>query len=79
MQSKLGSNLLAIYTDASSIKNGTGIGVGLAAFNYANNAKETFFQTHNIGKNQIVYNGELEGIALGFKHATTVAKPTQEI
>ncbi|KAF1925744.1 uncharacterized protein M421DRAFT_423578 [Didymella exigua CBS 183.55] len=29
MHERLGDNLLAIYTDASSIKKGTGIGIGI--------------------------------------------------
>jgi hypothetical protein len=72
-------SLLAIYSDASSVQEDTGIGVGLAAFDYAQQAREVFSQTLNIGEGQIVYNGELEGITLAFEYAATVAVPSQEI
>ena len=79
MESRLGDNLLAIYSDASALKDGTGIGVGLAAYDYAQDAKEVFTQILNIGENQIVYNGELKGLALSFEYAAKVATPLQEI
>jgi hypothetical protein len=44
------------------MEGGTGIGVGLVAFDYAQNAREVFSRTLNVGKGQIVYNGELQGI-----------------
>jgi hypothetical protein len=75
----LGDSLLAVYSDASSVQDGTGIGVGVVAFDYSQQAREVFSQTLNIGEGQIVYNGELEGIALAFKYAATVALSSQEI
>jgi alpha-mannosidase len=79
MESRLGDNLLAIYSDASALRDGTGIGVGLVAYDYAQDAQEVFSQILNIGENQIVYNGELEGLALAFEYAAKVATPLQEI
>jgi ribonuclease HI len=79
MESRLGGNLLAIYSDASALKDGTGIGVGLVAYDYAQDAQAVFSQIVNIGENQLVYNGELEGLALAFEYAAKVAAPLQEI
>jgi hypothetical protein len=62
MSSRLGDNLLTIYSDASSIIGGAGIGIGLAAFDYTQNARKVFSKTINIGKGQIVYNSKLRGI-----------------
>jgi ribonuclease HI len=61
------------------VEGGTGIEVGLAAFDYAQSAREVFSRTLNIGKGQIVYNGELEGITQAFEYAGRVALPLQEI
>lgn len=79
MHSRLGDSLLAIYSDASSTKEGTGIGVGLAAFDYSQQGREVYSHFSIIGEGQIVYNGKLEGIAKGFEYAATVATPGQEI
>jgi len=79
MQAKMGSSLLAIYGDASSIPGGTGIGVGIIAHDYRNQGQEVYQETVNIGKGQIVYNGELEAIARGFEYAATVASEYEDI
>jgi ribonuclease HI len=79
MSTRMGDSLLAIYSDASSVQDGTGIGVGVVAFDYSQQAREVFSQTLNIGEGQIVYNGELEGITLAFEYAATVALSFQEI
>ena len=79
MHTRLGSNLLAIYGDASSIPNGTGIGVGVVAYDYTNQGQEVHQEKINIGKSQIVYNGELEAIACGFEYAATVAANYKDI
>jgi hypothetical protein len=47
--------------------------LGLAAFDYAQGAREVFSKTLNIGKGQIVYNCELEGINQAFEYAVRVA------
>jgi ribonuclease HI len=77
--SRLGDNLLAIYSDVSTLKNETGIGAGLVAYDYTQEAKEVFTQILNISKNQIVYNRELKGLALAFEYAAKVATPLQDI
>ncbi|KAF7564239.1 uncharacterized protein PtrM4_153550 [Pyrenophora tritici-repentis] len=46
---------------------------------YSSTHEETFSQKTNIGCSQLVYNGELEGIAQAFEHAATVAQEGQEI
>jgi hypothetical protein len=79
MKSRLGDNLPAIYSDASALVNGTGIGVGLVAYGYAQDAQEVFTQILNISENQIVYNRKLKGLALTFEYAAKVATPLQEI
>jgi ribonuclease HI len=79
MVSRLGSNLLAIYSDASSVSKGKGIGVGLSVRDYLQQGAEVHSDTTNLGKGQIVYNGELEGITRAFEYAADVATPGQEI
>src|SRR4051812_1732240 len=79
MVSRLGSSLLAIYSDASSVPKGKGIGVGLTVRDHLQQGAEVYFDTTNLGKGQIVYNGELEGIARAFEYAADVATPGREI
>ena len=79
IQARIGSSLLAIYGDASSIPDRTGIGVGLVAYDYQNRGHELYQETINIGKGQIVYNGELEAITRGFEYAATVASGFKDI
>jgi ribonuclease HI len=79
MESRLGDNLLTICSDASALKDGTEIGVGLVAYDHAQDAQEVFSQILNIRENQIVYNEELEGLALAFAYAAKVATSLQEI
>ena len=66
---KTRTDLLAIYSDASSVPNGSGIGVGMTAFDYSRNGRETYQEMVNLGKGQIVYNGELEGITRALEFA----------
>jgi hypothetical protein len=56
------------------VQDGTGIGVGLAAFDYAQEAREVFSKTLSIDKGQIVYNGALTGTTLAFEYIATVSK-----
>jgi len=51
MESRIGDNLLAIYSDASALKEGTEIRVGLVAYDYTQDAKEVFSQILNISEN----------------------------
>ena len=59
-------HLLSIYSDASATKKGKGIGVGVAFYK---GASLIAHEKVNIGYNQLVYNGELEGITLGLEKA----------
>jgi hypothetical protein len=64
----------SIYTDASYIPSESqGIGVGLAVITAQNQTVHT--QVSNIGLNQLVYNGELEGITQAIEYASSVARP----
>ena len=42
IESRIGDNLLAIYSDASALKEGTGIRVGLVAYDYTQDARSLF-------------------------------------
>jgi ribonuclease HI len=77
IRSRNKDNFIAIYSDASQLKGGIGIGVGLAAYNAAQ--QEIHSRKTNIGPFQLVYNGELEGIAQAFEYAATIAEKDQEI
>jgi ribonuclease HI len=71
-----GNSTKSIYTDASALPNQTGIGVGIAVFdNSAINIPDTpvFINKWNIGSEQLVYNGELDGITSAIEHASTIA------
>ncbi|KAF1984488.1 hypothetical protein K402DRAFT_434830, partial [Aulographum hederae CBS 113979] len=72
--------VLALYSDASSVPKGTGIGVGLVGFDLAGATPvKIYAEMSNIGKGQIVYNGEIEGIARALEYGAQVAKPGQQI
>lgn len=64
-----------IYTDASSnaTKDNKGIGVGIATINTANQTIKERFK-RNIGKGNLVYNGELEGATLAAEIAADQAE-----
>ena len=71
-----GTNTTTIYTDASSVSNGKGIGIGLIAKSFSENgtnSRTTHETTLNIGPGQLVYNGELEGVTLAIEHASRIA------
>lgn len=55
-------NLITIYSDASSIPNKTGIGVGIVVDKGSLSKEEQTRKVLNLGPNSLVYNGELEGI-----------------
>jgi ribonuclease HI len=75
-----GTGNIAIYTDASDTETGKGIGVGLVAYEYqVSGGKRTIRQTcRNIGRNQQVYNGELEGVTSAIELASSIANPGQQ-
>lgn len=60
-------NNTRIYTDASMSKDSTGIGVAMIATGA--NGKFIYKKARNIGPNAIVYNGELEAIAMAAEFA----------
>ena len=62
-----------IYTDASSCKDGTGIGVGIVATDGFGQIKNQCIT--NIGENMMVYDGELEAITKAVEYASTRSKP----
>jgi ribonuclease HI len=71
---------LAIYSDASQLTKGKGIGVGLIAYDLSTTPATIIHQQQvNIGPNQLVYNGELEGATLALELAGRIAKPNQNI
>ena len=75
-----GTNTTTIYTDASSTPEGRGIGIGLVAktFLEGNSTSTTTYEsTTNIGLNQLVYNGELEGATLAIEYASSIATTGQ--
>ncbi|KAF1980597.1 hypothetical protein K402DRAFT_302665, partial [Aulographum hederae CBS 113979] len=69
-----GQSVLALYSDASSVPKGTGIGVGLVGFDLAGPTPvKIHTEVSNLGKRQIVYNGEIEGIAQALEYGAQVA------
>jgi ribonuclease HI len=77
IRSLLGSKLVGIYTDASYTLEGSGVGVGLVAYDYSQERQGqiTTQKLRNLGEEQLVYNGELEGATQGIEYASRIAKP----
>lgn len=69
-------NSIFIYTDASATitQQSTGIGVGLAVLSPPSNHIH-HESTANLGPDQLVYNGELEGATQAIEYAARIAKP----
>ena len=65
-------DITRIYTDASSMADSTGIGVGLAILHQGQVSHQA---KTNLGTNQLVYNGELEGATRAIEYASQVAQP----
>lgn len=65
-----------IYSDASYTPEGIGVGVGLVA---TTNGKNIYKGITSLGSSQLVYNGELEGVAQAFEYASLIALPGQQI
>ena len=61
LQAEKGTKMLYAYTDASKPERGRGIGIGVVIFDLFYD-KRVFQSGKNMGKNQEVYNGELEAI-----------------
>ena len=68
--------LLSIYLDASAIRKGKGIGVGVAFYKGASLIAQ---EKANIRYNQLVYNRELESITLGLEKAVDLADDYLEV
>lgn len=70
------NNHLHIYTDASATttKESQGIGIGLAVLNPPAQHTHKIIKK-NIGKGNLVYDGELEGATMGAEYAAKIAKP----
>lgn len=72
--------IINIYSDASSTEKGIGIGVGVAAYSQTPSEETLLAQKSiNIGPNQLVYNGELEGATLALEIGSRLAQPGQTI
>jgi ribonuclease HI len=72
----LAPNQYLIYTDGSELTNQKEIGIGLALFN--SNQELIQSSSWNIGTSQLVYNGELAGIAKGIKLVNEIVQKDQE-
>jgi ribonuclease HI len=70
------TSIKSIYTDASSLptsQGGIGVGAGFTVFE--NTPREPIYsQNWNIGDQQIVYNGELDGITRAIEYASSIAQ-----
>lgn len=63
-------NLIALYSDASVIPQGKGVGVGISLVDYSLSAdEEQAYIVKNLGIKYLVYNGELEGITTALELA----------
>ena len=62
-----------IYTDASKMEDSTGVGIGIVATN--RNGRLENFGSYNIGITNLIFDGELEGIARGTEYASSKAVP----
>ncbi|EMD97938.1 hypothetical protein COCHEDRAFT_1086846 [Bipolaris maydis C5] len=69
-------HLLSIYSDASATSKGKGVEVGVALYKGASLIAQ---EKANIEYNQLVYNGELEGITLGLEKAVNLADDYLEV
>lgn len=61
--SQLNTNTIALYSDASSVPGGKGVGVSFVAYSLEGFQPAKIHQEkYNLGHGHLVYNGELEGI-----------------
>lgn len=74
------TDTLLIYSDASSMPKCSGIGVGLAAYSCSQATPYKIHQQQsNIGSENLVYNGELEGITLAMEYAAEKEQPPKDM
>src|SRR5665213_815342 len=67
------TSVKSIYTDASAIPGNPGVGVGLTVFENTP-ISPIYSENWNIGDQQIVYNGELDGITRAVEYASSIAQ-----
>jgi ribonuclease HI len=80
LQQWQGTNTLAIYSDASQMAGGKGIGVGLVAYDLATNPpREITRKKTNISTKQLVYNRELEGATLAMELGSQLASENTKV
>jgi ribonuclease HI len=72
----LAPNQYSVYTNSSELVDQKGIGIGLTLFN--SNQELIQGSSWNIEISQLVYNGELIGIAEGIKLISKIAQKNQE-
>jgi ribonuclease HI len=68
----INNSIKSIYTDASALPEQTGIGAGFTVFENTP-INPIYSKSWNIGDQQIVYNGELEGITRAIEYASNIA------
>jgi hypothetical protein len=74
------TNSITIYTNASFIEKGKGIGVGVVVYDHLDWDKTKVHQENlNIGPSQLVYNGELEGVTRTIEHTSKTTKQNESI
>ncbi|EDN93106.1 hypothetical protein SS1G_08971 [Sclerotinia sclerotiorum 1980 UF-70] len=64
-------NIITIYTDALSILEGIGVGIGIVVI--LPNGRISHQETINIGVNQLVYNGELLEVTKAIEYTNSIA------
>ena len=72
-----GKSAIIYYTDASLYPNATGIGVAFKAYDQL--SIQTWAEFHNMGHNNLVYNGELEAISRALEHASRIGLNRKEV
>ena len=75
LQEESSSDIFRIYTDASSMPDSLGVGVGFAVLCQG---RVTHQDKTNLGTDQLVYDGELEGATRALEYAGRVAQPGRQ-
>jgi ribonuclease HI len=68
------ANSILIYTDASSNATKESVGVGIGIIVKTPPSPSTHYEKKNIGTEQLVYNGELEGATMAVEYAARKAR-----
>lgn len=72
LQNSNNSNTTLIFTDASTMEESQGVGVGIYIRDLTQRTNESF--STNFSPKTLVFDGELEGITQGLEYASRVAK-----